>query len=297
MANRLQEILSKAEIPPPPAAWEKIQRALDTEFDPMEAHLAEKLFLFQTEPPSLIWKNIEADLAEDPQEEKKPARLVAMPFRRMAVAAIVIGIISASAFYIFRTVPGNITDHVNSAKVTAAVKDINKKQLSPANEISISPTSMLNASRLIKITPRRKKNIENDGAETAGQVIDEPVVTADHADPNELEAAKILTSIDVSAPPIRDGSGNLILDPALISSPDREYITVTAPNGQQTKLSSKFLSVMRVLNSSSFSSSHNDQWKKRLEEWRTRLLNEGAFIPASTNFLDIFELKEMIQDK
>ena len=295
MTNRLQEILSKAEILPPQSAWEKIQHELDTEFDPNEAQLAEKLFFFESEPPSLIWQNIAAGLVENPQEEKQPARIIDLPFKRLAVAAIAIGIISMTAFYIFRTVPGNITDKVNSARVTAAIKEIDKGKISPANTISIPSSSLLNASRLIKMTPRHKKNVDNDEAENNTLVTDDQVAAADHADPNDLEAAKVSIPIDVSAPPIRDGNGNLILDASVISSPDKEYITVTAPNGEQTRLSSKFLSVMRVLNSNSFSS-RNDQWKKTLEEWRSRVMSEGAFIPASTNFLDIFELKEIIQD-
>jgi hypothetical protein len=295
MANRLQEILSKAEITPPPTAWEKIQSALDTEFDAKETRLAEKLFLFETEPPSLIWQNIEADLANNPLEEKKPARVIAMPVRRMAVAAGLIGIVSVSALYLFRATPGNITDNVQAARVTTAIEDVSKHQISPANTISIPSGSLLAASHLIKATPHSKRNIRKDVEESDLQNSDEPTATADHADPNELAAAKIPSTIDVSAPPIRDGSGNVILDPAVISSPDKEYITVTAPNGEQTRLSSKFLSLMRVPNGSSFS--HNDQWKKILEEWRTKLLQDGAFIPALNNYLDIFELKEIVQDK
>ncbi len=117
---------------------------------------------------------------------------------------------------------------------------------------------------------------------------------------NIVRAVSASQRISIAAPPIRDASGKIIMDINVISSPHDPYIKVTSPNGNQTKISNKFLHCLSYLNGDFSSTEINyegRQWKTRFQEWRDKLLNEAAFIPAANNFFDIFELKEMIQER
>jgi hypothetical protein len=108
-----------------------------------------------------------------------------------------------------------------------------------------------------------------------------------------------MTSISVTAPPIYDGNGNIIMDESLVSAPDDNYIIVTSPNGEQTKISRKFLKMLTVLNGGTtnyYMNSESFQWKMRFEEWRSKLLQQASYIPTANNFLDIMDLKEMLQE-
>lgn len=109
-----------------------------------------------------------------------------------------------------------------------------------------------------------------------------------------------MVPVTVSAPPIRDEEGNLIMDIQVISDPGQPYIVVTSPNGDQTRISRKFLHYLSYLNgdySYADMNSEGQQWKTRFEEWRNELLKEASFIPTANNFFDIFQLKELIEDR
>jgi hypothetical protein len=90
------------------------------------------------------------------------------------------------------------------------------------------------------------------------------------------------------------------MDLSVISKPNDPYITVTSPSGLQTRISNKFLHCLSYLNGNSSSSGisyEGQEWKTRFEEWRNKLLSEGAFVPAANNFFDIFELKALIEEQ
>jgi hypothetical protein len=87
------------------------------------------------------------------------------------------------------------------------------------------------------------------------------------------------------------------MDLSVITRPGNPYITVTGPNGSQTRISNKFLPCLSYLNNDhGIYNPEGMQWKERFQEWRNKLLSEGSFVPSASNFFDIFELKEMIQD-
>ncbi len=105
--------------------------------------------------------------------------------------------------------------------------------------------------------------------------------------------------VSIPARLIRDANGNVIMDLNLITTPDAPYITVTGPNGSQTRISSKFLGFLRYLNGDAQDDAANyDEiiWKEKFNSWREKLLNENSFIPAANNFFDIFEMKDIIQE-
>jgi hypothetical protein len=130
-----------------------------------------------------------------------------------------------------------------------------------------------------------------------------PIATS-YAGIDDVQAIP-LTNTDepsVEAPLIRDANGKLILDKKLITSPDNCYINVTGPNGDQTRISSKFLHIISSLNDDDapedyfdFMLQENSLWKLRFKEWKNKFLNQ-EIIPTATNF-DILELKDILQDE
>jgi hypothetical protein len=108
---------------------------------------------------------------------------------------------------------------------------------------------------------------------------------------------------NVEAKPIRDDQGNIVLDKELIFTPDNNYIVVTGPNGEQTRISPKFLPMISSLNGSmegldyfTFFLNENNIWKLRFDQWRNKMMNNASFIPTATNLLDLLELKEILQE-
>jgi hypothetical protein len=110
----------------------------------------------------------------------------------------------------------------------------------------------------------------------------------------------------IAAKPIRNAKGEIIQNPRIINNPGSNYISITAPNGEQTKISSKFLHLLMFLNDANdidqvdgyFDKNFLESliWKSRFQEWRNEIINT-SFGPSSTNFMDIFELKELITEE
>ncbi len=109
--------------------------------------------------------------------------------------------------------------------------------------------------------------------------------------------------IVIHSTPILDKEGNVIADLDVLTTSN--YIVVMGPNGQNTRMSSKFASVIRFLNSDDPAGTEeyldkvikeSDTWKKRFQEWRSKI-SQSSFIPSASNFLDIVEFKELIQEK
>lgn len=110
-------------------------------------------------------------------------------------------------------------------------------------------------------------------------------------------------AIMIAAKPIRNKKGDIIQDVNLMKPHGKKYINVTGPNGQPTRISSKFLNVLLYMNDDSNIESYEGYfdksfieslvWKTRFEEWRKKII-QTSFIPASTNYLDILELKDFI---
>ena len=89
------------------------------------------------------------------------------------------------------------------------------------------------------------------------------------------------------------------MDESLVTAPDENYIIVTSPNGEQTKISRKFLKMLSVMNTGPYNNlmnAENFQWKLRFEEWRSKLLQQATYIPTANNFLDIMDLKELLEE-
>lgn len=285
MPGNLQHKFLQFEIPPPGEVWEKIADQLDEEYEAGNVILSKKMQEYEITPPAFIFDNILASLAPE-QISKRPARIFTLPLKPIAVAAITIGLIATTIIYflnsessgtknstanIIPSIPGTNSGTSPETDKKGSEPDIRSEiEAGSLSGTSIKKTTQSNSRRGVK-----------------------------HVSLNPVLAANQISPISVTAPPIYDGDGNIIMDETLVSAPDDNYIIVTSPNGEQTKISRKFLKMLCVMNGGSdnnFMNAENFEWKLRFEEWRSKLLQQASYIPTANNFLDIMDLKELLQD-
>lgn len=292
MEGSFKNKLLKHEVVPPPGLWDNISRQLDKEFTPSDLMLSAKMENAAVMPPFGAWENIAATL------KPQPAKVIPLAYRRIAVAAAVLGLIALSAIYFFNG---------NTPELAVTNNTVTRNQaVAPAPSLqAVVPTDTPDAppKTLIAANAPKKSNFARSVSSRKGNAIasEPPYLTYAEMEmePVPVRTVMDLQPVEVEAPPIRDARGKIIMDYSVISRPDDPYITITSPNGTQTRISSKFLHCLSYLNSdfSSFENIEGRQWKNRFEEWRNKLLSEGAFIPAASNFFDIFELKALIEEQ
>lgn len=306
MPSNLHDKLINFEVSPPAVCWEKISKQLDEEFDIAEIRLSQKLFDATATPPSHIWDDIAAAIPAR-QEKKRLAPVISMKWRRIAVAAILLGFIATAVIYFVNS--GDETPNVGVA-INPPRKDSSKQPIEKNNQ----PTPVkvpLPAPTIAVIVPQINTGQNNSivPVQTIKRV-PQNRISAGEEDPMNLnyshtgyiQSIKNNSPISINGPSIRDNNGRIILDPDLVTAPgDKNYIIVTAPNGEQTRISSKFLYLLSSMNEPD-RTDHKDLpswiragWKKRFNEWKEKI-QQSSFVPSAGNFLDVFELNELIKD-
>ena len=298
MASDLTYKLSNWQVSPPPGLWKQLRARLDEEYDVHETNLAMKLDDAAITPPSSVWENINAELQGTPVNRR--ARLIAIPYRRFAVAAAFIGMIGFAAWYFLMfgnsdadgpSVTASVSTSVAPKKTNQKppeVKTTDRKVVTPFHP---SSTIVLNSVNIPVLRPVPVRRIPSPK---------KPAST------NRLTAYSIAPvlpdrPIVIEAPPIRDEQGNIVMNTQLLKSGgDDRYIVVTSPNGQQTRISDKFLNVLQYLHAQDEDYIGPDiyqrhVWKQRILEWKNKLIHSAGFIPSNNNFLGIMDLKELVQ--
>ena len=293
MSGNWQNRILNFEILPPKDVWEKIADQLDEEYQPADTMLSQKLHDYEITPPSIIFDNILENLTRE-EPAKPKGRIFAFPSRRVAIAAAVVGLSLVSLFY-FLNSPSSSTAN-STADILPVIPDKQSQGLVPRgnknHDASQAPASKFEVASLNPDGNKKPTSAGNRNSRNNGNI--------KHVNLNPVLATNAAgTPISVSAPPIYDGNGNIIMDETLVSAPDDNYIIVTSPNGEQTKISRKFLKMLTVMNGGTdnyYANPENFFWKLRFEEWRSKLLQQASYIPTANNFLDIMDLKEMLQE-
>jgi len=306
MASKVQQLLSNLAITPPPGAWPAIEDRLQKEFDPEETVVAQKLDDFAVMPPVAAWENIAAALPTEKTPVLQPAKVMKLPYRRvrMLAAAAVIGLVGLIAWY-FLNYEESVTGTGNSVvKQNQAVAPSTQNKPAPVidNDLPVPETADNNPDeQLAQKTsePATRYASQQVSTRPSGYMVyrfdDQPMATV--AGMPEEEGIRFTANVspEVEAPLIRDANGKIILDKRLITSPDNCYITITGPNGEQTRISSKFLDIIPSLNAETAQPStyfdfmmQENSWQSRFRDWKNKM--------TATNIFDILELKELLQE-
>ena len=291
MSTPLANRFLNYEVIPPAGAWQLIANKLTVGSE--QASLAERLQGYEVPAPNDAWINISAAL-QTPGVKTRRGRTV--PFKTIVLrlsAAAAIGFIFIGCFYYFSTSSFN-KNRVNRVAANPVITPVPyKPSLKNLIRQSVPPQSLAILTKAKAVfSGKRKKNFVKEES----RILRNAVV-------NNILYADTILSVMVSTKLIRNENGTVIQNISLLNNGDDKYINVTSPNGEQTKISSKFLHALVYLRDSNYLDNFQgslDQsfleslvWKIKFESWRKKLL-ETPFIPSSYNYLDIFQLKELI---
>jgi hypothetical protein len=331
MSEQLRHKMIDLEVAPPPASWESIAARLD---DDKQYHvLAAKMTNAEAIPPSAAWESIASRLQDDKQytlvsakmndfeatpppqiwnnvlnalEETKTSEVPVINMRRTIYR------IAAAAIFIGFFIGGWMLINKNTAAIEVA-----KNTTTPAVPVPQAIPGKNNPENKVtgNNTPANQKE---DVSVTEKNYLPQPVIKSNHSflpadDYTENPARYAMVSIpdegrnlsapSIIAPPILDKNGDPIIDIDVLTT-NSNYLVVAGPNGQLTRISSKFANVIRYFNGGSEDTEEyldrvikeSATWKKRFKEWRNKI-SQSSYIPSSVNFLDIVEFKDLIQEK
>ena len=290
MATTLAERLLQHEETPPQASWQTIALALGETIELVP--LADKLQHYEVIPPDGAWTAIAAELYA--YNTRKPAvvkNLTAL--YKVSAVAISIGLVCTAGFYFFSKKPfkQGFLPVAIKPKDTGPKPTLRKLQDIIQESVTPPPLAILNKARTAISRKRKKYYAKADTVRLHNAAVD------------HLSFADTLISIMVNTKLIRNEKGAVIQNLNLLNNGDNKYISITSPNGEQTKISSKFLHALLYMRDNNYLDNFHGYvdrsfleslvWKLKFQSWRKKLL-ETPFIPSSYNYLDIFEFKELI---
>ncbi|MBO9201352.1 MULTISPECIES: hypothetical protein [Niastella] len=300
-------------VTPPAGMWSNIASELDSERKTDEILAGKKMNQLSVAPPATVWEKIAAYLSAEQHAAKKEGRVIALHSSRKAIiAAAAMVLLTVGAWYLLDR--ANTSDRPEVAGKSANPAT-NKRSTSPgrtrASDMEIGERSVdrVTPKPIAALTASTDANMINNrfanrhGARRTAYDY-QPIATS-YAGTDEMPAVNFTNanSPDVEAPLIRDAKGQVILDKKLVTSPDNCYINVTSPNGEQTRISSKFLHIISTLNQEAepqdyfdFMMQENSLWKVRFSEWKEKFMNQASFVPTANSFTDILELKDLLME-
>jgi hypothetical protein len=292
MPEQLKNRMQQFEVMPPPDAWKNISARLDD--DSRYEGLSARMNGYEVAPPAGAWDNIAANITVNNTRSITPiaGRKINFSFLKIAAAAAVAGIIISLWLWTKQSpeIPVAVTGR-KSLSPTAPVT-ANSSASAPAQETPVMAVPRKYDREAVSETPQQQASLPENNDADNDRVLQYAAVTPV---PGYREYPIIIRS-----GPVKDGNGAVIRNVDLLTS-DGNYMIVSGPNGQMTRISSKFASVIRYLNDDSSVEEYldkvireSDTWKKRFSEWRKKI-GESPFIPSSANFLDIVEFKDLIE--
>jgi hypothetical protein len=277
------EIYLKEETPPP-AVWDEIAAALNhTENSNWQTRIYEK----EIAPPADVWAAISTAL------DAPSTKVVTMQagsssskkfYIRLAAAAAMVVAIAGTALWFAgnpsagiapQTVAKNNTDN---SPVNPAAKETQEKQ-QPAAVIANRQTKPA-------VTPADDKTIP-------------ALEYVKNSQPGFLPGQPVLNN----SKKLPGNNGQVSTDIALMETPANTYISISGPDGQSIRVSSKFANLIGYLGDGPLKEEKLDviiresaQWKATFRQWREKMITNTA-APLPGNFMDIIEMGKLLNEK
>jgi hypothetical protein len=244
------------------------------------------------EPPAEAWQNISAVLDKSatdniiPFENKKNKLRI---IYRIAAAAVLLSLLLITFLYTAKKQPDKNNsvaaknpDHIPALPPSDTTKPTNLQAVNPApvNNNTVSAHTKSGSPELLYTLPENTEFIKgNEVADLA-------------ADPRKLKKEKLTNA-----------EGQTPADIGLLNTPNT-YISITGPDGQSVKISSKFSSLINYLKEQNPETIENidiiikesAQWRATFSSWRSKMTN-NTVAPSLGNFMDIIELSKVLEDK
>ena len=267
-----------AEVPPPDTAWENIA----AELDKMGSGFVHKVAEASIEPPATVWQNVAIAINAPRQKKIIPLNKT---WVKWAAAAAIIGVIAIGTINYFNSnnrnslVSNGKGDPKNEANISPSTSNNANETTSPGNAVALNPGAPL-ADNGGSLPPKKGPSTNRNN----------PSLKVRHALIESVGIEKQDLVGTESDPRI---SNNISSTPGTFIPPP-DYFTVTAPNGEKVRISSKFSDAVASL----YGGDNVDYfWKLRFDSWKSKLMTNPSFIPSAGNFLDIAELKDMLKEQ
>lgn len=278
MSEQLKHKMQQWEAAPPPGCWDAIAFRLgDT-----TAYAAARLYHKEIPPPVAAWPAIASGLQQEAARPQAPVRpLHKRALVRTAVAAALL-VIAGGLWY-----RQHRRNDAEAALSTASAADHQPPRAAAKTIVQADEednTSDDNHTGYSKPAPNPAYAHTLKYAAVSAQPAFRPYpITVQHA----------------SLP----ASGEATLAHNMNALLTGNYLIITGPNGETTRASLKIAEALRYLygdndadDNSDKNNNENSHWRSRLQEWRNKIIS-SRFVPASTNFLDISDLKDLIDEK
>ena len=290
--SELKNRLYKMEVDPPEEVWNRLAVILD-EIN-ADNSIAQKLDALEVDPAYAAWEKIKYELHDSTANTIEKRKSIVVPFRRLAAAAIFIGLVISAYFLFFnKQNSGNNIVKTDTPKTT-------EKTISPViktpdtNNHEVSDENLATASQ---IKPHRTRA----GVVLAG------FKPANHQSSNRIAPAEPLQlSTTGNEPEMTEEIKEKIFkeqidDLSLIASNDR-YVSMVSADGRMVKIPARFSNLAPYLQDKSSTNDYLDilfeestYWKDKFREWRQKLA-QSAVTPSVDNFFDIIGMLNSIQD-
>ncbi|WP_462222188.1 hypothetical protein [Ferruginibacter sp.] len=272
-----------------------IFNTLDEEEQQSSTSFTERLYNYNAEAPADAWKNIASELDKSEtkivplQNNKKNQKVI---YFRMAAAASVIAIIATAIW-------------LSSNKKDDAINSI-ASSVTPQSRQTNTPVAGTEKTTLPASDTQEKKLTKEQTAynpakkATPAQTQETPV--ADYVKGNKAEDLAQDPAIG-NKEKLQTANGETPMDIALMNTPNT-YISITGPDGQTIKVSSKFSNIIGYLTDKNPELQENldviikesAKWKNTFAKWRDKMTN-NVVAPSLSNFMDIMELSNVLEEK
>ena len=286
MNSELQKRLYEMEVTPPATVWEKLSVNID-EIN-ADNSIAKKVLEAALTPPAAAWQNI--NIAINPEEKKEPAkRGIVINFKRLAVAAIFIGVV-ITAWIVFKNNKANDTlagVENGIQKETAADTNSNNEKKIDNKQPDISSSTSVAVVNPESLIIKDKRN-KTTGIRTV----------RNYAAPQRTGVQYAVLN---NERPGGNSFGQSIDDLSLVTA-DQNYLTMINANGRLVKIPAQFANLAPHLQNKPISEDYYEvmfgegtYWKETLNEWRKKV----ASVPISSGdaFTSFIELLKTVQDK
>lgn len=310
---------------PPEGAWENIAGYLDND-DTAVAGFAAQLTVFEITAPAAAQKNIFAllDAAEETASfekrvyhhevtaptavwpaiasalDKKEAQTVSLEshkknkkiiFFRAAAAAIIIAVLAVTVWLMSN--PGD-----------SGIREITALPIQ--KQEATGPVSTTKKINLPSAETREEKNT-TAGSNTITQIKTPATAVIPPAAPSYIQQVEMpvlaQNPVNGKKDKLQTITGEIPEDISLISTPN-SYISITGPDGQSVRVSSKFSTLISYLTEKNPEVQENldiiikesAQWRATFAKWRDKMTN-NAIAPSLSNFMDIIELSNVLEEK
>lgn len=226
----------------------------------MEQRVKEKMYNYEEIPPQGVWEDIAAQLDREQKAvvipmNKKTNRVL---YYSLAAAASLAVIVLAVIFWPSK--PGTTLSAMDIKKTNVELIALNKQDepIEPSTKITVP----------LKERPAEKEDfaVKKSDKVPAKKEIDQQV----KPDQTSTTTDEVDETKDSDKP---------------------AYITITGPEGQVVKVSSKVTSLME-----SSEDPAKPVWNKKVKEWKTQM-QSNTLAPTPGNFMDIIELTKSLKDK